>query len=174
VERNIRIALDEWNYWSDRDGYVYGDLGARYRQRDALGVAAGLHEYFRQSDVFKMANYAQTVNVIGCIKTTKTAAFLDTTALPLMLYRAQFGTVPVEIEGNAELLALARRRRGVDGGRRRAHDRGGESQRTAVALRVDVDGRTRTWGAMWQIATMTKRIQRCQNQRVKIVRGRSR
>ena len=47
-----------------------------------------------------MANYAQTVNVIGCIKTTKTAAFFDTTALPLLLYRREFGTMPLEVTGN--------------------------------------------------------------------------
>ena len=31
----------------------------------ALGVAAGLHEFYRQSDLIQMAHYAQTVNVIG-------------------------------------------------------------------------------------------------------------
>jgi alpha-N-arabinofuranosidase len=53
-----------------------------------------------------MANYAQTVNVIGCIKTTKTAAFFDTTALPLLLYRREFGTVPLEVTGNQSDRAL--------------------------------------------------------------------
>ena len=43
-----------------------------YKLRDALGIAAGLHEYFRQSDLIQMAHCAQTVNVIGCITTTKT------------------------------------------------------------------------------------------------------
>ena len=49
----------------------------------------------RQSDVIYMANYAQTVNVIGCIKTSKTAAEFETTGLVLKLYRAHFGTLPV-------------------------------------------------------------------------------
>ena len=62
-----------------------------------MGVAAGLNEYVRQSDMIFMANYAQTVNVIGCIKTTKTAAAFATTGLPLKLYRAQFGTIPVKV-----------------------------------------------------------------------------
>jgi alpha-N-arabinofuranosidase len=53
-----------------------------------------------------MANYAQTVNVIGCIKTTKTAAFFDTTALPLLLYRREFGSVPLEVTGNQSDRAL--------------------------------------------------------------------
>src|SRR6185503_15335724 len=100
----IPIAMDEWNYWH-RD-YVYGELGCQYSLADALGVAAGLHEYFRNSDIVYMANYAQTVNVIGCIKTTKTAAFLDTTALPLLLYRREFGTAPLSVTGNQKERAL--------------------------------------------------------------------
>ncbi len=96
--RLVPIAMDEWNYWFRK--YEYGELGCVYQLRDALGVAEGLHEYFRNSDLIKMAHYAQTVNVIGCIKTTKTGAFFSTTALPLMLYHKQYGTIPVEVSGN--------------------------------------------------------------------------
>jgi alpha-N-arabinofuranosidase len=39
------------------------------------------------------------VNVIGAIKTSKTAAALDTTGLVLKLYRQHFGTIPVEVIG---------------------------------------------------------------------------
>ncbi len=38
--------MDEWNFWH-RD-YAYGELGCSYERSDGLGVAAGLHEYFRQ------------------------------------------------------------------------------------------------------------------------------
>ncbi|MBE3072024.1 MAG: alpha-L-arabinofuranosidase, partial [Acidobacteria bacterium] len=103
--KDIRIALDEWNYWYGP--YLYGELGTRYFLKDALGIAAGLHEYARQSDIIFMANYAQTVNVIGAIKTTKTAAALETTGLVLKLYRAHFGTVPVEVSGSPEPLDVA-------------------------------------------------------------------
>ena len=99
-EHIIPIAMDEWNYWH-RD-YVYGELGCIYDVSDALGVAAGLHEYSRNTDVIQMAHYAQTVNVIGCIKTTKTDAFLSTTALPLLLYREHFGSLPVHVAGDWE------------------------------------------------------------------------
>jgi len=54
-----------------------------------------------------MANYAQTVNVIGAIKTSKTAAAFETTGLVLMLYRKHFGTVPVATESSRALDALA-------------------------------------------------------------------
>jgi alpha-N-arabinofuranosidase len=96
--KSMPIAMDEWNYWYH--DYEYGELGCVYQLRDALGIAAGLHEYFRNSDVMQMAHYAQTVNVIGCIKTTKTDAFFESTALPLMLYRREFGTTPLTVSGD--------------------------------------------------------------------------
>ena len=103
--KDIRIALDEWNYWYGP--HVFGELGTRYFLKDALGIAAGLHEYFRNSDIIFMANYAQTINVIGCIKTTKTHADFDSTALPLMLYRRQFGTIPLKLEHQAAPLDIS-------------------------------------------------------------------
>ena len=61
----------------------------------------------RHSDLFFMANYAQTVNVIGCIKTSKTAAAFETTGLVLKLYRHHFGTLPVATQSSAGLDAMA-------------------------------------------------------------------
>jgi len=95
--REIRIALDEWNYWYGAN--EYGELGTRYFLQDGLGIAAGLHELVRNSDIFVMANYAQTVNVIGAIKTTATRAEMETTGLVLSLYRRWFGTLPVRAAG---------------------------------------------------------------------------
>jgi alpha-N-arabinofuranosidase len=95
--RDVRIAFDEWNYWYG--GYEYGELGTRYFLKDGLGIAAGLHEFFRNSDLFYMANYAQTVNVIGAIKTTPDAAEFEPTGLVLSLYRHHFGTLPVAVRG---------------------------------------------------------------------------
>jgi DUF1680 family protein/alpha-L-arabinofuranosidase len=97
--KDIKIAMTEWNYWYGP--HVFGELGTRYFHKDGLGIAKGLHEYFRHSDIMFMANYAQTVNVIGCIKTSKTAAAFETTGLVLKLYRDHFGTIPVEITGDA-------------------------------------------------------------------------
>lgn len=96
--RIIPITMDEWNYWHRE--YAYGELGCIYELQDGLGVAAGLHEFFRQSDIIHMAHYAQTVNVIGAIKTTKTAAEMETTGLVLQMYRAHFGTIPLRVEQN--------------------------------------------------------------------------
>ena len=105
AQKNIRIAMDEWNYWYG--DYLYGELGVRYHHKDALGIAKGLHEYFRNSDLFFMANYAQTVNVIGCIKTTTTKSGFATTAMPLMLYRKHFETIPVQVNNAIPMLDIA-------------------------------------------------------------------
>jgi alpha-N-arabinofuranosidase len=103
--KDIRIAQDEWNYWYGPN--EYGELGTRYFLQDGLGVAIGLHEFFRNSDLFFMANYAQTVNVIGAIKTTKTAAEFETTGLVLKLYRERFGEIPVQIDGKSSPLDIS-------------------------------------------------------------------
>ena len=55
-----------------------------------------------------MANYAQTVNVIGAHQDEQDAtAVFDTTGLVLTLYRKHFGTIPVEIGGAPEPLDVA-------------------------------------------------------------------
>jgi len=98
-EKDIDIAMDEWNYWYG--DYIYGELGVRYHTRDAIGIARAFHEYYRNSDIIYMANYAQTVNVIGAIKTNDTTSTFAATGMVLKLYRNTFGSIPVEISGNA-------------------------------------------------------------------------
>jgi len=100
--RDIRVALDEWNYcYSWRPPYVYGQLGHRCYLKDCLGTAAGLHELIRSGDIIFMANYSITVNVIGCVKATKTAAAMATTGLVMQLYRKHFGMLPLAVKSNA-------------------------------------------------------------------------
>jgi alpha-N-arabinofuranosidase len=103
--KNIRIAMDEWNYWYGP--HIFGELGTRYFWRDGMGIAAGLHEFFRNSDIYYMANYAQTVNVIGCIKTTGTTSAFETTGLVLKMYRQYFGEIPVAVSGEPEPLDIS-------------------------------------------------------------------
>jgi alpha-N-arabinofuranosidase len=101
----VKVALDEWNFWYGPN--EYGELGVRYFLKDALGIAAGLHELFRDSDVFEMANYAQAVNVIGAVKTTATEAELEPTGLVLALYRRHFGTLPLAVREQPKPLDVA-------------------------------------------------------------------
>lgn len=93
---NIRVAFDEWNFWYGN--YVYGELGTQYRLKDALGVAMGLHEFYRNSDIVELACFAQAVNVLGAVKTSRTAASLEGSGIVLALYQRQFGTIPIEVK----------------------------------------------------------------------------
>ena len=102
--RFVPIALDEWNYW--HRNYVYGELGCIYDLQDALGIAMGLHEFYRQSEYIHAANYAQTVNVIGAIKTTDTKAEFASTGLVLKLYRNHFGLKPLKFNGEIDHLDI--------------------------------------------------------------------
>jgi len=103
--KDVRIAMTEWNYWYGP--HVFGELGTRYFLKDALGIARGLHEYFRHTDIVYMANYAQTVNVIGCIKASKTDAVMGATGQVLKLYRNHFGQIPVEAAGEFDRLDVS-------------------------------------------------------------------
>ncbi len=104
AEKEIPIALTEWNYWYGP--YVYGELGTQYYQKDALGIAAGIHEMARQSDIIQMASYAQAVNVLGAIKTSDTDAVMDATGAVLTLYRRYFGALPVMVSVEEPLDAM--------------------------------------------------------------------
>ncbi len=146
--KDIRIAMTEWNYWYGP--HVFGELGTRYFHKDGLGIAKGLHEYFRHSDMIFMANYAQTVNVIGCIKASKTAAAFETTGLVLKLYRNHFGNVPVEVTGDASPLdvsvAWAANRRALTVGIVNPTEQVQE-------LTIDLQGaQLRRSGKLWRIA----------------------
>lgn len=103
--KDIRIAMDEWNYWYGP--HVFGELGTRYFVKDGLGIAAGLHEYYRSSDIVTMAQYAQTVNVIGAIKTNPTHSTMETTGLVLQLYREKFGVFPVMVKSEPEYIDVS-------------------------------------------------------------------
>lgn len=105
AEKDIRICMDEWNFWYGP--HIYGELGTRYFLRDALGIAAGLNAFLRNSDIVFMANYAQTVNVIGCIKTTTTDACYAATGEVLKTYRAHFNGIPVEVTGETRPFDVA-------------------------------------------------------------------
>jgi len=105
-DKDIRLALDEWNYYWEGRPQIYGEAAPRYYFRDALGVATGIHEMFRNSDIIFMAN-THPVNVHGQVKTTQTAAAIEATGLVWELYRHHFGTLPVAVSGETAPLDVA-------------------------------------------------------------------
>lgn len=96
---NVPLAIDEWGYWYGKA--KYGQIGVQYCYKDALGLVAGLHEMFRNSDIVQLVHYAQAVNTLGAIKTTKTEAFFDIPGYVFKLYRNHFGEIPLAINSNS-------------------------------------------------------------------------
>ena len=88
--RRIYIAWDEWNVWyrARGEGKESGRriLEEHYNLEDALVVATFLNTFVNHSDVVKIANMAQLVNVIAPIFTSKDGMFLQTIYYPLQLF----------------------------------------------------------------------------------------
>jgi alpha-N-arabinofuranosidase len=89
ASRRIYIAWDEWNVWYRARG---GEkergrriLEEHYNLEDALVVATFLNTFLNHSDIVKIANMAQLVNVIAPIFTSDRAMYLQTIYYPLQL-----------------------------------------------------------------------------------------
>ncbi len=109
----IRLAIDEWGIVRDwnpaPDSPGVGSFEHYYPLGDALASARALHELIRSADVVAMANWAQAVNVIGAIKTSRNVAMLDSVGYVLALYRAQVGgkLLPVKLSAEVPVDAVA-------------------------------------------------------------------
>jgi alpha-L-arabinofuranosidase len=88
--RKIYIAWDEYNVWyrARGEGKEAGRriLEERYNLEDALVIAGILNSFLNHTDIVKMANMAQLVNVIAPIFTNEQGLFLQTIYYPLELF----------------------------------------------------------------------------------------
>jgi alpha-N-arabinofuranosidase len=117
----LRLAIDEWGIvrdWESKpDAPGIGAYEHYYTLGDAVAVARAVHELARSADVVEMANWAQAVNVIGAIKTSRTHAALDPAGHVLALYRARLGgaLLPAEFaeSGTVDAVASLDRESGV-------------------------------------------------------------
>lgn len=100
--QKIKLAIDEWGIvrdWNPQpDGMGVGAFEHYYCLGDAIAAARGMHEILRNADIVEMANWAQLVNVIATIKTSRTEAVMDPVGYVLSLYEGNLqGTLlPVE------------------------------------------------------------------------------
>jgi alpha-N-arabinofuranosidase len=109
----VRLAIDEWGIVRDWNGAPDGPgIGAfehYYCLGDALAAARGMHEILRNADVISMANWAQLVNVIAVIKTSRTDTAMDPVGYVLAVYRNNLlgRLIPVEAPGDSPLDVVA-------------------------------------------------------------------
>jgi alpha-N-arabinofuranosidase len=84
VKKPIYIAFDEYNVWYR--AFNEQKLEEHYNMQDALVVALFLNSFIRHSNIVKMANMAQLVNVIAPMMITRKKLWLQTIYLPLQLF----------------------------------------------------------------------------------------
>nr|GAT43897.1 glycoside hydrolase family 51 protein [Mycena chlorophos] len=86
LSKELTICFDEWNMW-DPNG-IPGEEGQEqpYDLSDALAVASWLNIFVRNADIVKMANIAQSVNVLSPIITSPSGLYKQTIYHPLKLF----------------------------------------------------------------------------------------
>ena len=104
IEHPISIAYDEWNVWFRTQNETHPGLEEIYTLADALAVATYLNGFIRHCRSVGIANYAQLVNVIAPIFTSKQGLFLQTIYFPLYLYREYMREVVLDVYADSEPL----------------------------------------------------------------------
>ncbi|MBI9044678.1 MAG: hypothetical protein JEZ06_09345 [Anaerolineaceae bacterium] len=85
-QRDIKIALDEWNLWLPPSPDAESIHNINYVMRDALYVGGMLNMFHRQSKVLAIANIAQLVNVLPLIVTNEKDAYATPLYYPFKFY----------------------------------------------------------------------------------------
>lgn len=113
LEKNIKIAFDEWNLRSwhhpnvhtiqqgiDKDSYVTprnkNDDNSSYTMADAVFTACFLNAMNRNCDIVGMANFAPILNTRGCIYSYKDGIVLRSTYHVFDLYVNYMGDLVLD------------------------------------------------------------------------------
>jgi len=88
-QQPLKLAVDEWGIWDANSGKGKGtyQLEYSYNWGDALAVGKFLNMFQRNSDIIGLATWAQTVNVLAPIMTSKEGSFCQTIYTPLQAFR---------------------------------------------------------------------------------------
>ncbi len=88
-KKNVALVVDEWGIWTDvEEGTNPGFLYQQNSLRDALIAASTLNIFHKHADRVKMANLAQTVNVLqALILTDKEKMLLTPTYYVFDMYK---------------------------------------------------------------------------------------
>jgi alpha-N-arabinofuranosidase len=92
----VKIAIDELGIWES--GSNVNNLEESYNWNHALGTATFYNIMQRQASIVGMATWAQTVNVLAPIMTSKTASVCQTIYYPMQFYRKHAGNISLKAE----------------------------------------------------------------------------
>jgi len=78
-EKRVAMAVDEWGIWVDNEpGTAPGFLYQQNTMRSALCAALMLHTFHKYADRIRIANLAQTINVLQAIILTEGSEMIKT------------------------------------------------------------------------------------------------
>jgi len=85
----LKIAVDEWGIWDLNSGKGKGDYQMEYSYNWAQALAVGkfLNLFQRNADLIGLATWAQTVNVLAPVMTSKEGSYCQTIYTPLQAYQ---------------------------------------------------------------------------------------
>ena len=95
-EEAIKISVDEWGIWESDCGGQY-NLDCDYTWKHALATASFLNMLHRQAQNVKMANWAQSVNILGAILANDQGSVEQTVFYPLKYFRKYVGNEKLEL-----------------------------------------------------------------------------
>ncbi len=98
-EEAIKISVDEWGIWESSGGGKY-NLDCDYTWRHALATASFLNVFQRQAANVTMANWAQSVNVLGAILANDKGSIEQTVFYPLQYFRKYAGTSEMNVNAS--------------------------------------------------------------------------
>jgi len=102
----IYIAWDEYNIWyrarAEKSMAGTRALEEHYNLEDALVISGFLNAFIRNSDIVKMANMAQLVNVIAPIFTSEKGMFKQSIYYPLQLFAQNMQGTALDVHVDCE------------------------------------------------------------------------
>jgi len=97
----VKLAVDEWGIWDISSGKGRGDYQMEYTYNwsHALTVGKFLNLFQRNADIIGLATWAQTVNVLAPIMTSKNGSYKQTVFSTLKAYRLNTlaSNLPIEV-----------------------------------------------------------------------------
>jgi alpha-N-arabinofuranosidase len=102
-DTGIQLAIDRWCYAFERE-LCPEEAGGLLIWAHGLGIAAGVHQFIRDSDVLGLAAYALAIGNLGAVCVSNDGVCLTAAGQVLSLYRNHFGTEAVAVKDDCEPL----------------------------------------------------------------------
>ena len=105
-QQPVKLAVDEWGIWDANSGKGRGayQLEYTYNWADALATGKFLNLFLRNADIIGLATWAQTVNVLAPIMTSKEGSFCQTVYTPLQAFRRFTLEKQLPVQVNSQVL----------------------------------------------------------------------